>query len=477
MKGATAKQRLLLTSGAFVGGHLFMAANHGGAVGAIIASVAAYGAWQFADEFFEKINNQDGENSPRLPSGKRGLGYRLVTTRGKRFNHDLPTDEEITEHQRRYQSDDDFDMPQLRTGTFTFSHLLATGWRPSYNEIFLARLPDGTNVFVTVEQLVHIALSGATRNGKTSIIRMLLSQLIYVGCDCILLDPHFTPFDVKTREDWTPFVSKLKLDPMEYKEYSRIEQILRHADDVILAKRRVLRSQSKPVGRPIFILIDEYPAIMAQRPKIEGHIGNLLREGAKYDIYLCIASHDFLVQTAFPSMGSGLRDCLKTVFHAGGNIRTAKELLGMEQIDRDEEATLGKGRVYLRAETHKQAGLANTPWMDDEAIHLLVGPSTYVEDNDIEIELDDDDDPLADITANSYPATEVRQEATVKPNIEDKGPRAEDIDIDLLVLCWNGGANSVDKLMKAFKMTHHQATLARKRIMDCTNKHIEEATE
>jgi hypothetical protein len=469
---------MMLTGSTFLAGQFFMALNHEGGVGFIVATAVSYAAWSFADNVFEKVN--DGDTTPRLPSAKgRGLGHRLFFGPPSPSIDDMPTDEDVANHMRRHtpdNDDNDFDIPLLGSGTFNFSQLLATGWRPSDNEIFLARLPDGTNVFVTVEQLVHIALSGATRNGKTSIIRMLLSQLIYVGCDCILLDPHFTPFDVKTREDWTPFVSKLKIDPMECKEYSRIEQILRHADNVILAKRRTLRSQSKPVGRPIFILIDEYPAIIAQCPKIEGHIGNLLREGAKYDIYLCIASHDFLVQTAFPSMGSGLRDSLKTAFHMGGNIRTAKELLGMEQIDRDEEATLGKGRVYLRAETHKKAGLAQTPWMDDEAIHMLVGPSTYVEDDDVDLE--DDDDPLADININPRSVAEaVKQEATVKPNIEDKGPRAEDIDIDLLVLCWNGGANSVEKLMKAFKMTHHQATLARKRIMDCARNHIAETEE
>jgi hypothetical protein len=64
-----------------------------------------------------------------------------------------------------------------------------------------------------------------------------------------------------------------------------------------------------------------------------------------------------------------------------------------------------------------------------------------------------------------------------KPVIEDKGPRAEDIDIDVLIAVWNGGGNSVRKLMKIFKMTNHQAKEARKRILKCQNVHVEEADE
>jgi hypothetical protein len=232
------------------------------------------------------------------------------------------------------------------------------------------------------------------------------------------------------------------------------------------------------MGKPIFIVIDEYPAIVAKCPTAQGHIATLLREGAKYKIFLCVASQDFQVKTAFPDVGGGIRDCFKTILHVGGDIHTVRALLDIDKVDRAEEASLGKGLIYLRCETHKQAGLANTPWMDNEAIFELVGPSTYVEDDDIEIEMDNDDDPRAYVRLHAPLGAETdRQEATAKAKIEDKGPRAENIDIDVLVFCWNGGANSIEKLMKAFKMTHHQATLARKRIMECASDHIAEAEE
>ncbi len=380
----TSTMRKLAFSGATmaVATPLLVEVAHSGGAGIIVGLFSGWVAWEIQKDI-DHAKGEDTAPSPPRVSRKVQDSWAYKLAIGKTMRP-APVESAAEPHA-------DSDLLRPRRPWLQFSQLLATGWRPSYHEIFLAQLQDGTNVFVTVEQLVHIALSGATRNGKTEIIRQLLSQLIYVGCDCILLDPHFTPYDIEKNEDWTPFIPKLKFDPVECKEYRRIEQIVEYAATKILPKRMALRTQSKPLGKPIFLMIDEYPSIIARCPNVEKHIGALLREGAKYRIFLCIASHDFLVQTAFPSMGSGLRDCLKTIFHVGGNIRTARELLDIEKIDRDEEASLGKGLVYLKCETHKKAQLANTAWMDDEAIHQLVGPSTY-ESDDLEIDDGSDDD-------------------------------------------------------------------------------------
>jgi hypothetical protein len=431
--GATPGQKLALTTFALAGSEILFAATHSGGIGVVLGIGAGLIAWNCADDLFNKEGEEDSPSSAPQSIHRPRHAPKLLVGKSARGQwspgRDFPTDEDVTEHMRREKldDDDDFNIPQFKPGTFTFSHLLATGWRPSFKEIFLARLPNGTNIFVTVEDLVHIALSGATRNGKTSLIRQLLSQLIYVGCVCILLDPHYTPYDVEIDEDWTPFASKLRLDPMECKDYARIGEVLGDVANTILPKRKQLRRQSKPMGKPIFIVIDEYPAIVAKCPHAQEYIALLLREGAKFKIFLCIASHDFQVKTAFPDVGGGIRDCFKTVLHVGGDIHTVRALLDIEKVDRAEEASLGKGRVYLRCETHKQAGLANTPWMDNEAIFELVGPSTYVEDDDVEIDLDDDDDPLANVRTHSPLRAETdRQEATIKPNIPDRGPKAAD---------------------------------------------------
>jgi len=53
----------------------------------------------------------------------------------------------------------------------------------------------------------------------------------------------------------------------------------------------------------------------------------------------------------------------------------------------------------------------------------------------------------------------------VKPTMPEKGPQAEDIDLDVAVVIWNAGHNSVGKLMRMFRLTNHQAQKLRKLIL------------
>jgi hypothetical protein len=53
-------------------------------------------------------------------------------------------------------------------------------------------------------------------------------------------------------------------------------------------------------------------------------------------------------------------------------------------------------------------------------------------------------------------------------------PKAEDIDLDIAITVRNAGHNSLGKLMKLFKLTHHQAQKLRKRILEQANARPEE---
>jgi hypothetical protein len=288
--------------------------------------------------------------------------------------------------------DEDFSLP-LTSGSFTLSQLLATGWEPTAEKIFLARLENGTDIYVLLSQLVHIALAGSTRQGKTSIIRQLLSQLCYIGCHCVLLDPHYTPYDVEIDEDWTPFTPFLRVPPLEYKKFDKIEEFLKHAATTMLEKRKDLRARSQRVGKDVFIFIDEYPAIIAKKPAVQGYVSDLLREGGKYKLHLIIASQDFAVKTAFPDVGGSIRDCLGTVLYVGGDSITVRELLSTK-IEPDDDASLGKGSIFIKCETQKKATKARTPFTDNESLYRLLGPSTYVAQ--VESEDGDDLDPITE---------------------------------------------------------------------------------
>lgn len=487
-------QKIALAGTVTLAAEPLLALAHMGGVGFITGLAIGGAAYILADDFSpSKKSEEEGESknnnaSSSLPMRSvdmekaKSLGYRIL--HGKSTRPEAPEETDTAADQKMEKGADDFANARLDGSAFTFSQLLATGWRPSYKEIFLARLEDGRDIFIKVEDAVHIALAGSTRQGKTSIIRQLLAQLCYIGCTCILLDPHYTPYDVEINEDWTPFTRHLRFDPLESKDFDRMEKILRHAATTVLDGRKRLREQSKPVGTPIFIIMDEYPAIIAAKPKIQEYVAHLLREGAKYKIFLCVASQDFQVKTVSPQSGGAIRDNYKTVLYVGGDKTTANVLLDTN-VDPAIETTLGKGPVMLRCSEVKKAALAYTAFTDNQGLETLLGPSTYQPSEDAAAvpdarsemsELDGDSEQEEVETEQLKAAAPVAMVVPKAPE-KSKRPKATDIDINILCACWNGGANTVLALEQLFNFSHGEAYKAYKLILAQMGKQVQEEAE
>lgn len=490
---ATKKQRLGLSTGVFLLSQIGMAAYHEGMMGAIIGTGIAMFAWKFADEVFDGDGSNGGSNSPQPlavagEGRKYGLAARLLKSRDQRRAEAAAYEDLDEEYDLGEGSESE--TIRGRPDNFTFSMLLSNGWRPSKEQIYLAMLDNGEHVFISLEELVHIALAGSTRQGKTSIIRQLMSELIYIGCDCILLDPHFTKYDVENDEDWTPFIphlQRLNVHPEQCVKYSRIEEVLRFASTTILEKRKALRRASKPVGKHMFFFLDEYPAIVAECEGVQADIAKLLREGGKYKMHLVIASQDFQVRTAFPDIGGSVRDCFSTCLYVGGDKVTVREILEAD-IPKSMEATLGKGPIYLRCPTCKVASRGYTPWIDNKSVYTLVGPTTYKKEVDTEalktpaesdhmpVDRTDSDLPYTARAAAASPTVaSVENEsetASVSPNIE-KWLKSDDLHIDTLVQAWNAGINTVDGIKGFFHMKQGEAYKAYKRVKDLKKEPVD----
>jgi hypothetical protein len=467
MTKATPTQRISLTLGAFVASQAVMAASHEGMIGTILAAGIGLAGWSFADEVFSKLNEGDDNVSlPTTSSGKKhGLAYRLVTSRDRRVS-DLPTDEDVEQELQRIQRDGNTDLalpPSALTGArFDLSEVLATGFRPTLDKIYIGTLGDGTHVFCPAEALCHVALAGATDAGKSSIMRMLLAQLCYVKAVALLLNPHYTGYIVAKKEDWTPFTPYLAYDPMKCKEYPIIEHFLKQTAEVLIPQRLNLYAQSKPVGRPHFIVIDELPAIVKKNPNTPDYLDTILKEGRKVGVYLISAAQDYLVQTIG---GSGaVRDCYRTAYYVGGDDRTAKVLLDMVPS----QDGLGKGVVYLRnatAPSVKKAQLAYVPFTDNEALYTLLGPSTYTPDDDVDTSGVD----LVQGNQGNVDLTEKRTEglsetATIEPVLPDRGRMADDIDINVAITVYNSGITSKYQLAKTFGLSESQGRKLKEKI-------------
>jgi hypothetical protein len=259
-------------------------------------------------------------------------------------------------------------------GALTFSQVLAS-FQPSVERILLGYLPADVLALASAEGLCHVALAGATGGGKSSLIRLLMAQLCYVGATVLLLNPHYTRYDLRSSEDWTPFEPYLYADPMQCRDYQRIAYYLRYVAEEMLTTRLERYARSLPVGKLFYIVLDELPAIVKHIPEAPGWMADLLREGRKVGLFLVTAAQDFLVKTVAKDEGGAIRDCFRTAVYVGGDPTTARTLLDVKGTVDD--GGLGQGVVMLRCQQVKQAQLARVPYVDNPSLYQLLGPSTY----------------------------------------------------------------------------------------------------
>lgn len=293
-----------------------------------------------------------------------------------------------------FDEDDDTALPsksRSKSDIFRFSELLTSGFVPTVNKIFVGRRVDnGQDIFVAAKDLCHIAFAGKTGGGKGSLMRLIMAQLCYVGCKVLLLNPHYMRWVVADNgpefdEDWTPFEGVnprknkpyLEVSPVDCADFPPIAQYLEWAVQTLLQERKAAGREGGVRFKPYFIVLDEWPSIVDEfKSTAPTQLAKLLREGRKYGIFVIIASQDFQVKTIGMDGGS-VRKCLLTVFYTGGDKTTGKELLNMQEKDLAENE-IGKGVVYLRCVgTQNQPVLVRVPFVDNEAVYKLLGPSTF----------------------------------------------------------------------------------------------------
>lgn len=279
---------------------------------------------------------------------------------------------------------DDFTRPQ-KSGNYILMSEVLQFFVPTVNQIFLARTEENQDLYCPARALCHVALAGSTGGGKSSLIRMLMLQLCKARLQVLLLNPHYTDYDLETDgpdgkpcpEDWTPFKPYLMDDPIKCMDYGVIDHYLKDAAKHVIPKRLERRAKGIPVGKPYFLVLDELPAIIKNVKNAPDYLGDILREGRKVGVFLISASQDFLVKTIAPDgSGGAVRDCYRTAYYVGGDATTAKILLDMpaNKIAEDE---MGKGAAMLRSAACKKAIKVFIPYVDNEALYRELGPSTY----------------------------------------------------------------------------------------------------
>ena len=256
-------------------------------------------------------------------------------------------------------------LPEGIPGPYQFSQELVN-WRPSPQGLFIGRTAQGA-LYVPSDKTWHIALTGPTGGGKSTILRMVLAQLIFIGEACILLDKHYAP--MVDGADWTPIANKLAMDVL--RKPHEMVSYLKWLSETELERRIDARYNQEPESVPMYIAVEELPALVDEEPDAATYIGRILREGRKFGIRMVGATQDMLVKTLGSS--SGIRECYRTAYYVGGDMHTARAVLDLPPGYKLDEQGLGvDGLVYVKTAL-TQVQRARVPFADNQAIALLAG--------------------------------------------------------------------------------------------------------
>ncbi len=253
------------------------------------------------------------------------------------------------------------------------SALLSTGFRPNANQILLGLGPGGVLHTAPITDLCHVALCGTTGAGKSNLHRLLLAQILARGARVWLADPHYTPLDVETGEDWRPIVQRLDRAP------ARKPAEIRHMLETLtheLGVRLERRSRSEYVGPLLFFAFDELPVILDSVTGAEKMVRDILRQGRKVKLLTIGASQDFLAKTLGNS--GTIRECYRTAYYVGGDLHSASVLCDMLRRDIPENQ-LGKGIALVRSITTTPAQLMRVPLVSNQALTLLLGSPAHAD--------------------------------------------------------------------------------------------------
>ena len=246
---------------------------------------------------------------------------------------------------------------------------LVRSFQPAADRILLALGEGGELLTVPATQLCHVALCGATGQGKSNLLRLLLPQLQAIGARVVLTDPHYTDVDPENGDDWRAIRERLYLPPAV--NARDIDGMLEYVLGE-LERRLVLRNKGERVGAPLFLAYDELPVIVDTVKNAPERLGRILREGRKVGILTVGASQEFLVKTIGGS--SGAREQYRTAYYVGGDRASAAALLDLPARTID-DGPLGHGIALLRSKATPTAQLVRVPLADNTGISMLLATS------------------------------------------------------------------------------------------------------
>lgn len=250
------------------------------------------------------------------------------------------------------------------------------------DNIFLALAEQG-DITTSIEGYVHCANDGSTGTGKTSNWRGQLVQFLKAGVDCILLNPHFASM-TKRGEDWRPIAKALELQggyglelPRVLTKFGNIGTCLEWVATVEIDRRFEMLRQGCYDYKPLYLYIDELPAIADNCKEAPSHLRTILQRGRAVEVCVSVNSQGFLANDT--DLKGSARENFDTAFFMGGSTYSGAKMLDLKEATlKDMLAAspepLGKGVAFLRNNAAcSTAQLVRLPYADNDFVYHVLG--------------------------------------------------------------------------------------------------------
>jgi hypothetical protein len=174
----------------------------------------------------------------------------------------------------------------------------------SVESLFLALGKGDMPLTCTLEGFMHVGHDAPIGQGKTAQSYGEMVLLLKAGIQVILANPHFAPVDKKGR-DWRPIAQAIEtqgaiaLAPGKaiyglIRKYETIANMLTWLSTIEIDRRFEMQLRGEYTYSPIYLFIDEWPAIVMRHPDSAFCLVDILQRGRAVDVCINMCAQGFL---------------------------------------------------------------------------------------------------------------------------------------------------------------------------------------
>jgi len=296
------------------------------------------------------------------------------------------------------------------------SELVKRGWQPTKERMLLGYNLLGP-VYGGVADLLSVGIAGRPGQGKSTLLRLILWQIITAGGRCLVLDPHGSIL-----EDMA--AAPVDFEASSSNELTQAGAWMEQELEIRLAQRR----EGKRDFTPMLSLCDELPVISLSSKAASAAIGRVVLEGRKVSMFALISGQGLPAENFG---GRLVRDALSSryVFKTS-NMEGQRAGLDKETAKLLEQLTPGRAILAGIVEPGIVA-IPNTTGADLERLT-----------------------PQRATTPPIYEEGVILRADPKSPTANDGAEQSLE---DRAVAAWREGANSVRKLAAALSITRYQS--------------------